>query len=109
MNQWEKMNDYQADLIDFVKVVKTGLQYGLASISLSLVDLELYHRPQAMVLDSDMEAWSLRCIVENPLTRQIKETRTTFQGDIGDTDVDSVKDMVASIVESLRMEFYGKK
>lgn len=98
----------QSQLVDFVKTIKEGLKLGLGSISLLLVDLELYHSEDKLVLDPELEAWCLRCVVTNPMTKQAKESRTNFQARIGDTSVEDVKDMVVGIVDKFRMAFYGE-
>jgi hypothetical protein len=106
--EWQQEEiESQSQLVEFVRVVKTGLKMGLSTLSLQLVDLELYHRSQVILADTDSEAWILRCIVKNPLTSSIKETRTQFQGTIGDTDVASVRPMVEKIVDEFRKAFYG--
>lgn len=108
MVQLRRNNDLtESDLTGFISVIRDGLKLGLGSISLQLIDLALYHQPDKLVLMPNTTAWSLRAIVANPLTQQVKESRTNFQGEIGDTDVESVRPMVADIVDKMRMEFYG--
>lgn len=108
MAVFAKTDVTQSQLIEFMKVCKEGLKLGLGSISLQLVDMELYHSPNKLVLDPRLTAWCLRCIIKNPITGQTKESRTNFQACIGDTTVETVKGMVVNIVEECRMGFYGK-
>lgn len=103
---WNRIDTSQSQLMDFIATIKKGLKMGLSTLSLHLVSLELYHQADKIMLNPDMQAWSLRTIIENPITGQQKEARTTFQGAIGDTDVESVREMVINIVENCKSAFY---
>lgn len=108
MQKFRKANiTDESQLVEFVKVVKMGLKYGLEAYSLELVELELYYRPTIIVNIDQSKTWVLKAVVKNPSTGQMKSSETVFEGHIGDTSVEDVREMVQDMVMKFKQAFYG--
>lgn len=102
------MNVSQVDAMEFVRIVRKGLEYGFEAASLQLEQLELIDMGEKIItLSPSLYPWMFRGVVKNPMTGQQKEFRSQFQGAIGTTSVEDVKGLVLDIVEKTKKSFYG--
>jgi hypothetical protein len=97
----------QEDIMEFVRIIRKGLEHGLANISLKLQQLELIDMgDRILTLSPELYPWMFRGLVENTMTGQVKEFKTQFQGSIGSTEIDDVRSMVLGIIASVEKAFY---